>query len=101
MLPLLPFAAGLVTGAVAIRLLRNRKTREVLDNAKDNLRQATVGGLARLESGSAAMRERLSEPAAAPETVVDTVAVSAPPARKPRARKPAAGKAETAKETGA
>lgn len=28
MLPLLPFAAGLVTGAVAIKMMRNQKTRD-------------------------------------------------------------------------
>ena len=72
MLPLLPFAAGLVTGAFAIKLWRNDKARETLGTAKDKLRLATAGGLARIESSSAAMRERL--------TLVETPAATEPPA---------------------
>jgi hypothetical protein len=95
MLPWLPFAAGMVTGAVAIKLLRTDSTRVGLDKAQEKLRNATVSGLAAIEGGSAAFRERL---AATPTSVA---AVSAPAEPKGRVRKPAAKVAKltkTAKE---
>lgn len=100
MLPLLPFAAGIAAGALAIKLWRNENTRAGLDKAQEKLRaatagaqqklrQATVSSLAAIEHSSAAMRERLGEsPASA---AVPAVAEEAPakPARKPAARKAA------------
>lgn len=97
MLPLLPFVAGIATGALAIKLWRNDKTKAGLDKAQEKLRtatadagqklrQATVSSLAAIEHSSAAARERLSAaPAAAP--------APAKPARKPATKKPAAKKA--------
>ncbi len=85
MLPLLPFIAGIATGAVAIKLWRNDKTTQTLENAKVKIREATVSGLSRLESSTAAMRDKL----AVPET--ETAAVeTAVAAKTTRSRKPAA-----------
>ena len=56
MLPLVPFAIGLLTGAAAIKIWRVDKTRLGLGKAKEKIREATVSGLNKLESSSAAMR---------------------------------------------
>lgn len=99
MLPLLPFAAGLVTGAVAIKLWRQDKTRHTLDKARSSLRDATVNGLARLEHSSAAIRERLtgeSEAEALPAQAANDATEPAPtiiPATSPAKRPPRRRKA--------
>ncbi len=59
MLPLLPFALGLVTGAVAFRLLKNVPSGKVLDSARTRLRSATVSGLESVASASERMRDQL------------------------------------------
>lgn len=104
MLPLLPFAAGLLAGAVAIRLLRNAKTREGLDKVQDKarhglektqdkLRDAAISGLAAVENSSSALKQRLSaakadapqdapQPAASPAESVPPAAVAKAPRRK-------------------
>jgi hypothetical protein len=72
MLPLLPFVAGIATGALALKLWRTDKSKLKLDQAQEKirgasdtaqkkLRAATVSGLEAIEHSSAAMRERLSE----------------------------------------
>jgi hypothetical protein len=85
MLPLLPFAAGLLAGAAAIKLWRNESTRAGIGKAQDKLRQATASGLSAIQNTSAAISQRLAPeapPAAAPE------AVKAPPRpRKARVKK--------------
>lgn len=81
MLPLLPFIAGIATGAVAIKLWRSDKSKLKFDQAQEALRHATVSSLEAIEHSSASMRKRLSAPAAAE-----------PAPRK--ARKPAAAKTE-------
>lgn len=93
MLPLLPFAVGIATGALAIKLWRNDKTRETLDNAGARLRQATASGLSRLETSSAAMRERLETEAPVPE------AAPAPVEKTSRRRKPATASADKPAKT--
>lgn len=60
MLPLLPFVAGLAAGAAAVKLWRNDKATQALESARSRIREATVGGLSRIESSSAALREKLS-----------------------------------------
>jgi hypothetical protein len=93
MLHLLPFVAGLVTGAVTIKLLRNDKTSQTLENtkvktsetlanAKARIREATVSGLSRLEASSAAMREKLTVVEAAPEAATPDEAPAPAPAKK-------------------
>lgn len=59
MFPLLPFAAGLVTGAVLTRLVKPEKTRATLDRAQERVREATVSSLAAIEHTSAGLRARL------------------------------------------
>lgn len=100
MLPLLPFAAGLLAGAVAVKLLRAPRTREELDKvqdkarhglekAQDKLRDAAISGLAAVENSSAAMKLRLSAakvetPQAAPQNAPVESAPPAAPAKAPR-----------------
>ncbi|KAB2914887.1 MAG: hypothetical protein F9K30_19325, partial [Dechloromonas sp.] len=60
MLPLLPFAAGLLAGAAVIKLWRNEKAQAGIDSAREKLREATVAGLSRLESSTARARSRLT-----------------------------------------
>lgn len=111
MLPLLPFAAGLVAGAIAVRLLRNEKTRDGLDKvqekarlglekAQESLRGATISGLSAVESSSAAMKRRLSAGKAAEGVEEHAAAPRKAPRKKPAAaaRKPAA-KPAAAKKT--
>ena len=68
MFPLLPFAAGLLTGVAAIKLIRNDKAKKQLDKAQDRLREATVSGLATLEHSSARLRDKLQAAPAAAQT---------------------------------
>ncbi|MCG5501813.1 hypothetical protein [Ectothiorhodospira lacustris] len=56
---LIPFAAGAVVGALAVRLLRTDKTRQGLEKAQDTLREATVSSLSSIEHVSARARKRL------------------------------------------
>ncbi|MDD2664702.1 MAG: hypothetical protein PHD19_13215 [Dechloromonas sp.] len=98
MLPLLPFVAGLVAGAAAVKLWRNEKTAQTLTNAKVKIRSATVSGLSRLESSSASMREKLAVGEAAPDPADDADVPAARPtrARKPRPAGSAGGEADAA-----
>lgn len=106
MLPLLPFAAGLLAGVVAVRLMRSdgtragleklqEKTRDGLGKAQDKLRDATLSGLSAVEASSAAARQRLSagkDEAARAVTPVEAGtpqqadAATAKPRRAPRKR---------------
>ena len=45
MFPLLPFAVGSLTGAVAVKLVRNEKAKKQLVKAQEMLREATVSSL--------------------------------------------------------
>lgn len=115
MLPLLPFAAGLLAGAVAVKLLRAPRTREELDKvqdkarhglekAQDKLRDAAISGLAAVENSSAAMKLRLSAARAetseaAPQS---TPVASTPPAAAAKApRRKTTKKAPAVNETAA
>ena len=60
MFPLLPFAAGLLTGAVAARLLKVDKARTSFNKAQDRVREATVSSLAAIEHTSAELRAKLN-----------------------------------------
>lgn len=59
MFPFIPFAAGVLTGMVGLRLLRTDKTKAGLEKAQESLRNATVSSLASIEQASARARERL------------------------------------------
>lgn len=119
MLPLIPFAAGLLAGAAAIRLFRSDKARTGLNKARaslgkaeDQLREVAVSGLTAVESSSARLRERLSTTADAPpaeiveavvmevETVTAAKAKATPrkKAAVPRKRTPKAATAHPDKE---
>lgn len=94
MLPLLPFAAGLLAGAVSVKLLRSDKTRDGLNAAKSRLRAATVSGLNKLEHSTAAVRERLASADEAPAAAAEAAATTAePPAAAPAAQASASEKA--------
>lgn len=75
MIPLLPFAAGIITGAVAVRLLKTDRTRKSLNQAGERLRDATVSSLEGIENTSARARRRLARAEAAKsrddESVID------------------------------
>lgn len=103
MIPLLPFAAGLIAGGLAVRLLRDEKTQDTLRQAQESLRSAAQSGLSTLKASTAAMKERLSPaetvPAAAPKPTVRRTKAGGTP-RKAAARKaparPAKAKGEAA-----
>lgn len=87
MLPLLPFAAGLLAGAAAIKLWRNESTRAGIDKAQDKLRQATAFGLSAIKHTSAAIGRHVA-PEAPPAAAPEPAPVKAPPRpRKARAKK--------------
>lgn len=95
MLPLLPFALGLLAGGLAVRTLRDGRLRDGLRHAQDSVRSATVSSLTAVENSAHAIKQRL-EPAtaAAPEANgVNTVTAApgeAAPAPKPRKKRGAA-----------
>ena len=60
MFPLFPFVVGVLTGAVALRLVKTDKTRAGLEKAQGSLRNATVSGLEIIEQASARARKRLA-----------------------------------------
>ncbi|MBI2306364.1 MAG: hypothetical protein HYU78_03595 [Rhodocyclales bacterium] len=104
MIPLLPFAAGLIAGGLAVRLLRDEKTQDTLRQAQESLRSAAQSGLSTLKASTAAMKERLSPaettvPAAAAKPAVRRTKAGGTP-RKAAARKaparPAKAKGEAA-----
>lgn len=99
MFPLLPFAAGLLAGVAAIKLIRNDKAKKQLDKAQDRLREATVSGLATLEHSSARLRDKLQAAPATAETPAPA-AKAAKPARKPAAKRRAPAKPKAAAPTG-
>ena len=100
MVPLFPFVAGVLTGAVALRLIKTDKTKAGLDKAQDKLRDATVSSLEAIEHASARARKRLTAAEADEDgesMPAEAAEPSAPAARKraPRAAK-AAPKADAA-----
>ena len=71
MLPLLPFAAGLLTGVAAIKLWRNESTRAGIDKAQEKLRQVAASSVTAIKTTSARLGKRLAPentPDAAPST---------------------------------
>ncbi|GAB3375538.1 hypothetical protein [Azotobacter armeniacus] len=59
MFHIIPFAVGIVTGAVVLKLFKSDKTQEGLEKAQGSLRGATVSSLEAIESASARARARL------------------------------------------
>ncbi|MFB8829161.1 hypothetical protein ACE0DR_06710 [Azotobacter sp. CWF10] len=60
MFHIIPFAVGVVTGAVILKLFKSDKTQEGLDKAQGGLRGATVSSLEAIENASARARARLA-----------------------------------------
>ncbi len=94
MFPLFPFVAGVLTGAVALRLIKTDQTKAGLDKAQDKLRDATVSSLEAIEHASARARKRLTAAEADEDgesMPAEAAEPSAPAARKraPRAAKAA------------
>ncbi|MDR3220803.1 MAG: hypothetical protein LBU46_02165 [Candidatus Accumulibacter sp.] len=96
MLPLLPFAAGLLTGAVAVGLFGDEKAKNRLDKVQDCLREATVSGLGTIEQSMARLRGKLQTPPPAAAHADDTDAPAAKTATKP-VHKPAAKRGTSAR----
>lgn len=93
MFPLFPFVAGVLTGAVALRLLKTDKSKAGLEKAQDKLRDATVSSLEAIENASARARKRLATPEAAEKVAAPAEEVSKPPKPAARKRAPRAAKA--------
>lgn len=70
MLPLLPFALGIATGVVAVRLFKSPRSQETLDRVQSGLKDATISGLEKVSNASERMKTRLEEPKT-PETEVE------------------------------
>ena len=106
MFPLLPFAVGLLTGAVAVKLVRNEKAKKQLDKAQEMLREATVSSLNSIEKSSSRLRDKLQTapaaeqlPAAKPaakRAVKSAAKPSAKPAAKPVVKRQPANKPKDA-----
>lgn len=86
MFPLLPFAAGIIAGGLAVRWLRGENTRTGLQKARETLHTATQSSLATIKSSTAAVKQRF---AAAPAEIVtpDTGKPAAKAKAAPRKRK--------------
>lgn len=80
MLPLIPFAVGVLTGAVALRLFKTQTSQKALDQVQTRLKKATVSSLETVSSASDKMRSRLTgEPVeTAPADEVSTAPASEP-----------------------
>lgn len=88
MLPLLPFALGILAGGLAVRTLRDGRLRDGLKRAQDGVRSATVSSLTAVENSAQAIKQRLEPaPADAPEAVGAESASHAAPAPKPRKKR--------------
>lgn len=91
MLPILPFAAGLIAGIAAVGLLRSERARVGAARLQDGLREAGESGLNALRRSTTTLRERFAaQPDAPPQATPDATV----PAAKPKSpRKKAAAKA--------
>ncbi|MBB3103160.1 hypothetical protein [Azomonas macrocytogenes] len=59
MLPLIPFAVGVVTGAVVLRLFKTRTSKEALEKVQSHLQGTTRSSPETVSSASERMRARL------------------------------------------
>ncbi|BAU58025.1 hypothetical protein LRD18_07835 [Halorhodospira halochloris] len=57
--PIIPFAAGLAVGAVALRMIKNERTQSSIDRAGKSVRRATASGLKGIEGASSKARNYL------------------------------------------
>ena len=61
------FAAGVVTGVLALTLIKNKKTKAGLEKAEDKLREAAASTLEAVEKASAKARSHLTPESAETE----------------------------------
>lgn len=92
MIPLLPFAAGLIAGGLAVRLWRSEETQAGVKKAQDTLRSAAQSGLDTLRETGAAVRQRFAG-GEAPIAAAEVTAAAPKKKAAPRKRKPATAKA--------
>lgn len=85
MLPLLPFAAGIIAGGLAVRWLRDENTRTGLQKARATLHTATQNSLATIKSSTAAVKQRFTAPPAEAATQDAAMPDIAKPAAKAKA----------------
>lgn len=85
MIPLLPFAAGIIAGGLAVRWLRDENTRTGLQKARETLHTATQNSLATIKSSTAAVKRRFTESPAETATLDTTMPDVAKPAAKAKA----------------
>lgn len=100
MLPILPFAAGLIAGAAAVGLLRSERARAEAAKLQEGLREAGESGLSALRRSATALRQRFAAPAETPPQAApdEAAAASKPKApRKKAAAKPAKPRASKRK----
>lgn len=85
MLPLLPFAVGIIAGGLAVRFLRDENTRAGLHKAGDTLRSATQNSLTAIKTSTAAVRQRFAPTPAHETDMLDVPDVLDVPVAKPKA----------------
>lgn len=90
MIPLIPFAAGIVTGAALVALARSRRAKAGFDRAEQTLRRAGASSLAAIQRSVDALGDRQTESDAAPN-IDQPAAASATPAT-PRTKRPTSKK---------
>lgn len=90
MIPLLPFAAGLIAGGLAVRLLRDESARAGLEKARETLRSATDAGLEKIKSSTAAVKRRFSPEAGEAAPAAPAAPLAATKKAAPRRKKAAA-----------
>jgi len=74
MLHFIRFAAGVITGVVAMQLIKNKSTRTALEKTQDRLREVTVSSLQAIENASARARTQLASDSAEIDTVIEPAA---------------------------
>jgi hypothetical protein len=72
MFPLLPFAAGLLAGVAATRLIRGKKAKKQLSKTQDRLREAGVSTLNTIEQSMARLHEMARQRDRIQETTLAT-----------------------------
>lgn len=96
MYPLLPFAVGVLAGALGVKMLRTGKAKERLDGAQAYLRAATVSSLNSIERSSASLRDRIEASSAPAGTGTPVAQAAKTPAAKTTAKRRAPAKPRTA-----
>lgn len=76
---MLPFAVGLIAGAVVVKLIQKTAPPASLDKTREYLRHAGVSGLCAIERSSAQLRQKLASAETPPqEKPVQEITVQSP-----------------------